>query len=292
MRHADLSDSDCGIAQTLGVVADWWTWLVVRDVAGGTTRFDALQESLGISRRALAERLSRMVDDGLLERVPYSHKPVRHDYVLTDRGRALLPVLVAMQEFGDRHLLGDGSITATAGADSSEAERVHALVGRPLPRLTLPTHDGGTLDLPPDRWQVLYFFPGAAAPGSTAYPPGWGDLPGAAGCTLESTTYAAHHAEFVAAGAHVAGISTQRSDEQAAFAAHARLPFPLASDQDARLAAALRLPAFRVAGVDRFKRQSLLVDPDGVVRHVQMPVTDPAGSVTEMLEVVRELVTA
>jgi peroxiredoxin len=96
----------------------------------------------------------------------------------------------------------------------------------------------------------------------------------------------------VAAGAQVAGVSTQRSDEQAAFAAHAKLPFPLASDQDARLAAALRLPAFRVAGVDRFKRQSLLVDPDGVVRHVQMPVTDPPGSVTEMLDVVRSLVAA
>jgi peroxiredoxin len=78
-------------------------------------------------------------------------------------------------------------------------------------------------------------------------------------------------------------VSTQRPDQLRAFAEHARLPFPLRSDADGRLAAALRLPTFRVAGVDRFKRLTLLLDPAGTVRAMQFPVTDPAGSVDEML---------
>lgn len=60
MRRTDLADADCGIAQALGVLGDWWTFLIVRDVAGGTTRFDALQRALGVSRRALTERLAAL----------------------------------------------------------------------------------------------------------------------------------------------------------------------------------------------------------------------------------------
>jgi peroxiredoxin len=83
--------------------------------------------------------------------------------------------------------------------------------------------------------------------------------------------------------------STQRPDQLRAFAEHARLPFPLLSDQDARLAAALRLPTFRVAGTDRLKRLTLLLDPSAVVRAVQFPITDPAGSVDAMLTRLEEI---
>ncbi|MGC4897006.1 hypothetical protein [Micromonospora sp. DT31] len=76
--------------------------------------------------------------------------------------------------------------------------------------------------------------------------------------------------------------------ELAAFAAHAALPFPLLSDADGRLAAALLLPTFRAAGTDRFKRTTLLLDPTGTARAVQFPVTDPAGSVSEMLHLILE----
>lgn len=290
MKRDDLSDATCGIAQALGVVGDWWTFLVVREVAGGTTRFDGIQAALGISRRALTERLGHLVDQGVLARAPYSERPPRHDYLLTAKGEGLLPVLLALQEFGDRHVLGDGAVTATAAASSVEAQRVHDLVGRQVTDVGLPAHTGAEARVrPADGWRVAYFFPGAFAPGSQAYPAGWGDIPGAAGCTLESTTYAAHHEEFVAAGADVVGISSQRTDQQAAFAEHARLPFTLLSDVDLRVGTALRLPAFRVAGTDRYKRQTLLLDRAGTVRHVQMPITDPAGSVTEMLRAVRAL---
>jgi DNA-binding HxlR family transcriptional regulator/peroxiredoxin len=290
MKREDLADATCGIAQALGVVGDWWTFLVVREIAGGTTRFDGIAAALGISRRALTERLGHLVEQGVLMRTPYSEHPPRHDYLLTTKGEGLLPVLLALQEFGDRHVLGDGAVTATAAASSVEAQRVHELVGQRVTDLRLPAHTGAETPLrPEDRWRVAYFFPGAFAPGSSANPSDWGDIPGAAGCTLESTTYAAHHGEFIAAGADVVGISSQRADQQAAFAAHAGIPFALLSDVDLRAGTALRLPAFRVAGADRYKRQTLLLDPDGMVRHVQMPITDPAGSVSEMLAAVRTL---
>ncbi|MFI9550720.1 winged helix-turn-helix transcriptional regulator [Nonomuraea endophytica] len=285
MKRADLQDADCGIAQALGVIGDWWTYLVVRDVAGGTTRFDDLQRELGVSRRALAERLAGLVAHGVLEKRPYSERPPRHDYVLTPKGEGLLPALIALQDWGTRHVMGDGALTATGEHGSAESRRVHDLVGRKLPDVVLENHDGKgvALGAPTDTWSVLYFYPGAFAPGSQNYPPGWGEIPGAPGCTLESLTYAARQADFAAAGVEIRGVSTQRPDQLAAFAEHAGLPYPLLSDQDSKLAAGLLLPTFRAAGVDRFKRLSLLADPGAVIRAVQFPITDPAGSVAEML---------
>ncbi len=287
MKRSDLADANCGIAQALGVLGDWWTVLIVRDVAGGTTRFDALQRDLGVSRRALTERLNGLVEAGVLEKRPYSQHPPRHDYVLTAKGEGLLPVLIALQDWGDRHVMGDGQLTATADESSAEVHRVHSLVGRPMPEVRLERHDGQPFRSDAD-WNVFYFFPGAFAPGPQAYPPGWSEIPGAAGCTLESTTYASRHADFAALGAQITGVSTQRPDQQQAFVEHAKLPFALISDQDTELAARLRLPTFRVAGVDRLKRLTLLVDPQSVIQAVQFPVTDPAGSVDEMLKLLTE----
>ncbi|MBF9131106.1 winged helix-turn-helix transcriptional regulator [Plantactinospora sp. S1510] len=289
MKKVDLADADCGIAQSLGVLTDWWTFLLIRDIAGGVTRFDGLQRGLGMSRRALTERLAALTEHGVLHRRRYTDRPPRHDYLLTAKGEGLLPVLIALQEWGDRHVLGDGSLTATAAAGSAEARRMHALVGRRLPELTLVHHDGTPVPpAAPDAWTVLYCFPGAFVPGVQGYPPSWGDIPGAHGCTLESNTYAARAADFTAAGALIHGVSTQRPDQLAAFAAHAELPFPLLSDADGRLAASLLLPTFRAAGTDRLKRATLLLDPAATVRAVQFPVTDPAGSVSEMLRLVQD----
>ena len=275
VRRVELIDADCGIEQALGVLTDWWTFLVVRDIAGGVTRFEALQRSLGVSRRALTERLAALVEHGVLRRSPYSEHPPRHDYLLTPKGEGLLPVLIALQEWGDRHVLGDGSLTATASPTSAEAHRVHALAGHKIPAPRL------------EAWTVLYFFPGAFAPDVPGHPPGWGDIPGAAGCTLESMTYAARAADFAAVGVEIRGVSTQRPDQLEAFAAHAKLPFQLLSDTDGKLAAGLRLPTFRAAGVDRLKRLTLLADPAATIREVQFPITDPAASVTEMLTATR-----
>ena len=284
------SDDDCAIASAAGVVGDWWTLLIVRDVAGGTTRFEALQRSLGVSRKVLTERLNRLIGDGVLRRVPYQDRPVRHDYLLTEAGEGLLPVLVSLQDWGTRYLVGNGSLTATSEATSHEARRAHALVGAQVPDLRLTAMDGTDRDpLASDSCTVLYCFPGAFAPQSHGYPRDWGDIPGAAGCTLESFTYRDRAAAFTEAGAVVRGVSTQRPDQLEAFAEHARLPFPLLSDQDSRLAAALRLPTFRASGQLRLKRLTLVVDADRRVRAVQFPIPDPADSVDAALRLVTEL---
>jgi peroxiredoxin len=129
---------------------------------------------------------------------------------------------------------------------------------------------------------VLYCYPGAYAE-SAAYPVGWGEIPGARGCTLESVTYRDRLGDFADRGAEVVGVSTQRPDEQAAFAAKERIRFPLVSDQDLRMAAALRLPTFRAAGADRLKRATLVVRHDREIRGVLYPISDPAGSVDDAL---------
>jgi peroxiredoxin len=100
---------------------------------------------------------------------------------------------------------------------------------------------------------------------------------------LESTTFRDRYDDFLRRGAQVVGVSTQRPEEQAAFAAKARIPFLLLSDQDLRLAAALRLPTFRAGGSDRLKRLTLIVGPGRAIRQVHYPITDPVGSVDDAL---------
>ncbi|MGV9247221.1 winged helix-turn-helix transcriptional regulator [Streptomyces sp. NPDC003710] len=291
MRYTELGDPDCAIAQALAVVGDPWTLLLIRDVAGGTHQFDALRDGLGISRKVLTERLKNLVADGVLEKRLYSPHPPRYEYHLTPAGRGLLPVLVTLQDWGARHVMGDGTLSATSATDSAETRRVHALVGGRLPELELAGPEGVPVDpVSTDRaWTVLYCFPGAYAPGGHNYPPGWGQIPGARGCTLESCTYRDRMAAFAERDVEVHGVSTQRPDQLAAFAEHERIAFPLLSDADLQLAAALRLPTFRAAGVDRLKRLTLVLDSSRTVRGVLYPLNDPAGSVDDALALVDSL---
>ncbi|MEE1842128.1 MULTISPECIES: winged helix-turn-helix transcriptional regulator [unclassified Streptomyces] len=286
-QRTSLADADCAIAQALDVVGDWWTLLIVRDTARGVHRFDALQEELGVSRKVLTERLRLLVDAGVLSREPYQDRPPRYEYRLTRRGRALLPVLIALQDWGDTWVLGDGETMATAAESSKEAARVHALVGTRLPELRLIDHEGASRDpVAGTPYTVLYFFPGAHTR-RDAYPPGWSEIPGTSGCTLESCTYRDRSAEFTAAGASVRGVSTQRPDEQRAFAEAERLRFPLLSDAELELTAALRLPTFRTGGTSRLKRLTLVVDRDRTVREALYPITDIEESVRAALAAVR-----
>lgn len=290
MRYSEIRDADCAIAQALGVVGDWWTLLVIRDLAGGINRFSALTAELGVSRKVLSERLVALVDNGVVERRRYSEHPPRDEYHLTERGMALLPVLIALQDWGDRFIFGDGTVSATAAADSPEAKRVHELVGTRVPAMQLAASSGRSRDpVSRSRWTVLYCFPGAYAPGAMAYPPGWESIPGASGCTVESCTFRDSMADFRERRASIHGLSTQRPDQLRAFADHAQLPFVLLSDQDNALATALRLPTFRAAGIDRLKRMTLLIDRQREVRGVLYPVRDPAGSVRDALAMIDSL---
>jgi DNA-binding HxlR family transcriptional regulator len=108
MRRKSFEEMHCSVAQTLEVVGEWWTMLIIRDCFLGITRFDEFHQRLGISRNILTERLDHLVGAGVLTRVPYQSNPVRHDYRLTDKGRDLWLVLTAMREWGDRWAAEDG----------------------------------------------------------------------------------------------------------------------------------------------------------------------------------------
>jgi DNA-binding HxlR family transcriptional regulator len=103
MLGSDYTDQNCSIARALELVGERWTILVLRDVFLGRRRFGQMQQSLGVARNVLAARLDRLVGEGILEKVPYQERPLRHEYRLTSKGLDLWPVIVELLRWGDRH---------------------------------------------------------------------------------------------------------------------------------------------------------------------------------------------
>jgi DNA-binding HxlR family transcriptional regulator len=113
---------ECPVAQTLDILGDRWTLLIVRDLFLGRTKFAEFQASLqGIPTNLLGDRLKQLEEHGIVTRHFYSEHPPRAEYVLTEKGRALDPVLGALTEFGNRFMDCDGA-----------ANRVHSTCGEPL----------------------------------------------------------------------------------------------------------------------------------------------------------------
>jgi DNA-binding HxlR family transcriptional regulator len=96
----------CPIARTLDIVGERWTFLILRDLYFGATKFSELQSSVrGIPARILSERLKKLEEHGLVEREVYSEHPLRAEYRLTELGRSLRPVLSALAEWGAQYAL-------------------------------------------------------------------------------------------------------------------------------------------------------------------------------------------
>ena len=120
-----LEDRECPLSSTLGLVGEWWTLLILHDAFDGYTRFDQFQENLGISSSLLTSRLKRLVARGLLERRQYQTNPPRHEYVLTELGRSLRPVVVVLAAWGNARLAPDQRSMVLVDAESgTEAEPV------------------------------------------------------------------------------------------------------------------------------------------------------------------------
>jgi DNA-binding HxlR family transcriptional regulator len=102
MRRTSFSDMDCSVAQTLEVIGEWWTLLILRDSFQGVRRFDDFQRRLGVARNVLTQRLDRLVEQGILERRQYQDRPARYEYRLTEKGLDLYPVVIALMDWGDR----------------------------------------------------------------------------------------------------------------------------------------------------------------------------------------------
>ncbi|MDI5979794.1 winged helix-turn-helix transcriptional regulator [Amycolatopsis magusensis] len=155
IRQEDL---ECPLSTALSYVGEWWTLLLLHDCFDGYRRFDQFQANLKISSSMLTSRLKTLVENGLLEKQPYQANPVRHEYVLTELGRSLRPVIVALAAWGNSRLdPAERSMILVDAATGKEAEPV--LVDRTTGRRV----DGDDF--------VFTAGPAASAPFRTRYTP-------------------------------------------------------------------------------------------------------------------------
>ncbi|WP_433322976.1 winged helix-turn-helix transcriptional regulator [Spirillospora sp. CA-294931] len=136
MTRTPLADVACSIARATDLFGDAWTALIMRDVLVGVTRFDDIAHDLGISRKVLAARLARLVEEGVLVRERYRERPPREHYRATDKGKELYPVLLALMSWGERWY----------GDDAGAFVRVrHLDCGHDAAPVTACSHCGGPL---------------------------------------------------------------------------------------------------------------------------------------------------
>lgn len=131
-RHR-FDHMDCSVAQSLDLVGDWWTLLIVREALFGARRFGDFQRNLGIAKNILSLRLANLVAAEIFLRVPLGDSEARAEYQLTERGRDLANVLNALREWGDRWIYGEGNEPLVMTDRRS---------GKPLKGLALLDHDG------------------------------------------------------------------------------------------------------------------------------------------------------
>ncbi|WP_082849919.1 helix-turn-helix domain-containing protein [Halioglobus sp. HI00S01] len=102
MKYKTFDHMNCSLAQTLNIIGERWTLLILRDAFFGSKRFAQFERNLGISKNILTARLNTLVEEGILTRRT-SKEDGRTDYVLTDQGLELQPVLLSMTHWGDKH---------------------------------------------------------------------------------------------------------------------------------------------------------------------------------------------
>jgi DNA-binding HxlR family transcriptional regulator len=131
-----MSGDACPVARTVDVVGDRWSLLILRDAFDGVRRFGEFQRNLGIARNMLTDRLRMLVDAGVLAVAPASDGSAYQEYVLTEKGGELFPMIVAMQQWGEAHLFAPGEAHSTL---------VERRSGRQVVAMTPRTHGGRPL---------------------------------------------------------------------------------------------------------------------------------------------------
>nr|WP_230090413.1 helix-turn-helix domain-containing protein [Serratia liquefaciens] len=131
-----MEDAPCPVARTLDVIGDWWSLLIVRDAFDGVRRFSEFQKGLGMAKNILSTRLRTLVAQGILEIAPASDGSAYQEYILTDKGRALFPVIVGLRQWGEDHLFAEQEAHSTLVESDS---------GQPIPRMTPTGSVGQTL---------------------------------------------------------------------------------------------------------------------------------------------------
>jgi DNA-binding HxlR family transcriptional regulator len=121
MQRTDLAETFCPAARALACVGEWWSLLILRDVFQGLRRFDEIRDSLGISTNILARRLRHLTDHGILARRLYQQRPARYEYVATEKGRELLPLLLLLYRWGNAYEAPEGIAVELADRTTGHA---------------------------------------------------------------------------------------------------------------------------------------------------------------------------
>ena len=135
VRRTSFDDAACPVARALDAIGGWWSLLIVRDAFDGARRFGEFQKGLGVSKGILAARLRELVGKGVLETVSASDGSPYQEYVLTDRGRGLFPIIVALRQWGEDHCFGPGEPRSVLVDDTDQPVarlRVRSTTGRAL----------------------------------------------------------------------------------------------------------------------------------------------------------------
>jgi len=109
MRRTSLAAAPCPVARTLDLVGEWWTLLIIRDAVTGARRFEEFKAT-GIADNILSGRLKKLTEAGILKRRRYQTHPDRYEYLLTEKGAALAPVVLALRSWGKRFTKGADSL--------------------------------------------------------------------------------------------------------------------------------------------------------------------------------------
>lgn len=133
VKRTRFDDADCPVARSVDAIGDWWSLLIVRDAFDGSRRFNEFQRSLGVAKNILSARLRGLVANGILELTPAGDGSVYQEYALTEKGRALFPVIVALRQWGE---------TYSFAAGEPHSELLDRREGRPLAPLEVHAHDG------------------------------------------------------------------------------------------------------------------------------------------------------
>ena len=139
-KRKSLKTDPCPVARALDVIGERWSLLIVRDAFDGMRRFGEFQKSLGVAKNILADRLHTLVEEGIFTIAPASDGTAYQEYVLTDKGERLFPVIVALRQWGEQNLFAQGE---------RHSLLVDRRTGRPVPFMAPAAHDGTAL-LPVD----------------------------------------------------------------------------------------------------------------------------------------------
>lgn len=153
MKKKCLADKDCPVARGYNAIGDWWSLLIVAQILNyGHRRFGEMQDSLGMAKNILTARLSKLMEEGIIQKAPCADGSAYHEYVATERGRDLFKVIVALRQWGEKHYFECGDLKYAV---------VDRQSGESVPPIEVRSADGRVLG--PDDMEIIRHDPAESA---------------------------------------------------------------------------------------------------------------------------------